>query len=1080
MHDRDARAESQRTANASQPGAPVTPAPTRHAPWRIVLLILFWSMPHTALAQADCVDPRASGVTVCGEADLWSAANPGASARAFDEFHPGLAAGTGCLAPPPIPALDVGTGTVAVRTYDAADVEVCALLDSSTAGGQVSDAMIVNGGYVEMAFDPPTIAFFTYFGSLATGETVTFELFDEFGSPVDTFFSYSSSNSVYARGYGFWSTVPIGRIRFTSSENGATLVGAFVGLASNTPSLGTVTIAGYQGPDDGDGVETIDLDFAAVLDDCNGNGVSDMVDIDQGTSADADADGRPDECEACLFQDDTLDCDGNGMVDGCEVPEIIDPTDTLLYPTLQDALDAACFGDRVVIGPDQTVLASTPFSGDVVVSPGTLVLEQGATLEFLVGGLLRVGQNGSLRINGTSQNPVTLMAQGEDGSTPPFDRWNGLYLEGGNTLPAGAAPHVAADIQHAQLRYMNNVGIQVEDAAVVLDAVTIDDVLATSASGDAAGIRLAHDAANLTITNSTLSTIVAADGVDGAAGQPGAAGDSAGANGSAGSSGAHGSKGGDAFGIDADLGVASIATTLIADVTAGAGGTGGAGGFGGRGADGGILNQDGGNGGWAGAGGNGGDGGDAWGIRDRSTMPASMHDVRVFNVRAGDGARAGSGGRGGVGGDATLNGSGGNGGRGRHGGKAGDGGTAWGAQSLGAAVSIHQSVIDQVRGGRGGDGFPGAGGAGGNAGSGGGALAGDGGDGGIAGSGGWAVAVGLRSAGPADIVVAQITTVGLSHGLRGNGEGAGGFAGSGGFGTNGVAGGYPYPDLPNPDPMPWGSDGTAGGPINFPPDEVPGGQFIGAVSDGSARGLRNEDAAAVTTANNVVVGASAAATFALDSQAGPVTASHNCYRGFSALHDGSGGVIDAGDNLDPGADPFVDADGADGQPGTLDDDLRLKNASPCVDAGSNPVATNLGLALDIEGNPRFSDFTGDGTTAIVDRGAYELPAPDADGDGWNDGFDNCTAVPNPSQLDGDGDGFGNRCDADLNGDCIVNPVDLGLFRSVFFTADASSDFNGDGVVNPVDLGILRSLFFLPPGPSAAGDCVGAAPTQPSH
>lgn len=98
-------------------------------------------------------------------------------------------------------------------------------------------------------------------------------------------------------------------------------------------------------------------------------------------------------------------------------------------------------------------------------------------------------------------------------------------------------------------------------------------------------------------------------------------------------------------------------------------------------------------------------------------------------------------------------------------------------------------------------------------------------------------------------------------------------------------------------------------------------------------------------------------------------------------------------------------------------------------------------------------------------------AADADLDGLHDHADNCSLVYNPDQIDTDLDGFGNACDADLNGDCMVNTTDLGLFKSVFFSDYAHADFNGDGVVNPLDLGIFRSLVFLPPGPSGlANDC----------
>ncbi len=90
---------------------------------------------------------------------------------------------------------------------------------------------------------------------------------------------------------------------------------------------------------------------------------------------------------------------------------------------------------------------------------------------------------------------------------------------------------------------------------------------------------------------------------------------------------------------------------------------------------------------------------------------------------------------------------------------------------------------------------------------------------------------------------------------------------------------------------------------------------------------------------------------------------------------------------------------------------------------------------------------------------------DADEDGVEDPEDNCLFTANSDQLDSDGDDYGNACDADFDNNCIVNVLDLGLFRTAFFTSTALYDLNGDGVVNVVDLGSLRTLFFAAPGPS---------------
>jgi CSLREA domain-containing protein len=109
---------------------------------------------------------------------------------------------------------------------------------------------------------------------------------------------------------------------------------------------------------------------------------------------------------------------------------------------------------------------------------------------------------------------------------------------------------------------------------------------------------------------------------------------------------------------------------------------------------------------------------------------------------------------------------------------------------------------------------------------------------------------------------------------------------------------------------------------------------------------------------------------------------------------GSGALWDPNLGLDGGgnlaSDPlFVDANGADDLIGTSDDDLRLADGSPAIDAADNTAVpmdtydldgdgdTTEALPYDLDGASRLQDSiapdTGNGAAPLVDMGAYEKP-----------------------------------------------------------------------------------------------------------
>ncbi len=105
-------------------------------------------------------------------------------------------------------------------------------------------------------------------------------------------------------------------------------------------------------------------------------------------------------------------------------------------------------------------------------------------------------------------------------------------------------------------------------------------------------------------------------------------------------------------------------------------------------------------------------------------------------------------------------------------------------------------------------------------------------------------------------------------------------------------------------------------------------------------------------------------------------------------------------------------------------------------------------------------------------------AQDVDADGIADGADNCLEVANLDQNDTNLDGFGNVCDADLNGDGVVGIPDFNAVRGAFGSRIGdgrflpAADFNGDGAIGTPDFNTLRRFFGKPPGPGSTRSCDG--------
>lgn len=113
---------------------------------------------------------------------------------------------------------------------------------------------------------------------------------------------------------------------------------------------------------------------------------------------------------------------------------------------------------------------------------------------------------------------------------------------------------------------------------------------------------------------------------------------------------------------------------------------------------------------------------------------------------------------------------------------------------------------------------------------------------------------------------------------------------------------------------------------------------------------------------------------------------------------------------------FVSVLGADGLAGTLDDDFRLRADSPAIDRADN-TAIPAGIVRDIAGRPRFVDIP-----EMIDGGIGGAPLADIG--------------PYEAQV-------GEACPADINGDGLLDSLDVAIFFELWDVADFAPGRSGD-------------------------------------
>jgi hypothetical protein len=151
--------------------------------------------------------------------------------------------------------------------------------------------------------------------------------------------------------------------------------------------------------------------------------------------------------------------------------------------------------------------------------------------------------------------------------------------------------------------------------------------------------------------------------------------------------------------------------------------------------------------------------------------------------------------------------------------------------------------------------------------------------------------------------------------------------------------------------------------------------------------------------------------------------------------------------------------------------VDLDNGQAVIASSASTIENTESIWLVVPANARYGlRVTRAGSFDWHYALAWQL-LQDTDGDAVYNEQDNCLNVANVSQLDADGDGYGNICDGDINNSNLTTATDFTLLRACLnlpastSAICAAADMNGSGLVTSTDFNNLRSRLNTRPGPS---------------